>query len=145
MSALATYREDVPDDGTLDDLFAGTRADFETAMDDDLNVSAALAALFEFVHEVNRRLGARSISTSDAERISSFVRDIDRVLGVLSDEGETLEPALAALLEQRAAARAARDWAASDRLRDELAAHGISVEDTRDGQRWRRIAELQRG
>jgi cysteinyl-tRNA synthetase len=145
IASLAAYREETADDGTLDDLFAGTRADFEAAMDDDLNVSAALAAVFEFTHEINRRIGARSVSTSDAERITAFMRDIDRVLGILPDETETLEPGLAALLEQRAAARAARDWGASDRLRDELAAQGISVEDTRDGQRWRRMAEVQRG
>ena len=47
----------------------------------------------------------------------------------------------ASLLDERVAARAARDWAASDRLRDELAARGIAVEDTRDGQRWRRLVE----
>ena len=44
------------------------------------------------------------------------------------------------LLDQRAAARTARDWAASDRLRDELLARGVAVEDTRDGQRWRPVA-----
>ena len=49
------------------------------------------------------------------------------------------------MLEARAAARAARDWAGSDRLRDELAARGIAVEDTRDGQRWRRTVEAGRG
>ena len=49
------------------------------------------------------------------------------------------------LLDARAAARAARDWAGSDRLRDELAARGIAVEDTRDGQRWRRMVEAGRG
>ncbi len=54
---------------------------------------------------------------------------------------DDLEPELAQLLDERIAARAARDWAASDRLRDELAARGISVEDTRDGQRWRRLVE----
>ena len=49
------------------------------------------------------------------------------------------------MLDERAAARANRDWAASDRLRDELAGRGIAVEDTRDGQRWRRQLEPARG
>ena len=145
MAALATYREDADDDTTLDDLFGGARNDFESAIDDDLNVSAALAALFDFVHEINRRLDSRALSTDDAARVSTFLRDIDRVLGVLAEVTETLEPGLAELLERRAAARAARDWAASDRLRDELAAAGISVEDTRDGQRWRRMVETRGG
>jgi cysteinyl-tRNA synthetase len=145
LAALAAYHQDRENDGTLDDLFAGTRNDFESAMDDDLNMSAALAALFDFVHEINRRLDSRALSTNDAARVSAFLRDIDRVLAVLPETTETLEPALAQLLEQREAARAARDWAASDRLRDELAAAGISVEDTRDGQRWRRMAEVPGG
>jgi len=108
-------------------------------MDDDLGISAALAALFDLVRDVNRRIAARSLSGADAVRTLDALRDLDRVLGVLPDTGE---PELAAdvreLIDRRAAARAARDWAASDRLRDELAARGIAVEDSRDGQRWRR-------
>ncbi len=65
---------------------------------------------------------------------------------VLPDaEADALDPELQSLLDERAAARAARDWAASDRLRDALSDRGISVEDTRDGQRWHRIAEVSRG
>jgi cysteinyl-tRNA synthetase len=60
-------------------------------------------------------------------------------------KAEDLEPEVAALLDERAAARAARDFAASDRLRDELATHGVTVEDTRDGQRWRRSVEAGHG
>jgi cysteinyl-tRNA synthetase len=68
------------------------------------------------------------------------LRDLDQVLGVLPDAAEpALDAALAELIRLRAAARAAHDWAASDRLRDELAARGIAVEDSRDGQRWRRV------
>ena len=73
------------------------------------------------------------------------LRDMDAVLGVLPDGDPELEPDVEALLEARAAARSARDFAASDRLRDELAALGITVEDTRDGQRWRRTVEAGRG
>ena len=67
------------------------------------------------------------------------------MLAILPDEAEDLEPEVASLLDERAAARAARDFAASDRLRDELAAHGVTVEDTRDGQRWRRTVEAGHG
>jgi cysteinyl-tRNA synthetase len=145
LAALGAYREDGSDDATLEDLLDGARAAFETALDDDLNISAALAAVFELVREINRRLEARALSTADARRVVDVLRELDAVTGVLPDGVENLEPELAALLEQRAAARAARDWAASDRLRDELAGHGISVEDTRDGQRWRRAVEAGRG
>jgi len=145
LAALGAYREEGPGAPTLDDLLDGARAAFETALDDDLNVSAALGALFDLVREINRRIEVRALSTADARRVVEVLRELDAVLGVLPDAVEDLEPELAALLEQRAAARASRDWAASDRLRDELAGHGIAVEDTRDGQRWRRAVEAGRG
>ena len=145
VAALAPYREERPEDPTLDDALAGARAAFDAALAEDLNVSAALGALFDFVREVNRRIDARVLSTEDAARVEAFLRELDTVLAVLPEAAEGLEPRLAALLDERATARAAKDWAASDRLRDELAAAGIAVEDTRDGQRWRRAAEVARG
>jgi cysteinyl-tRNA synthetase len=143
--ALDSYREDRADDSTLVEVLDGARAAFGDALDDDLNISEALAALFDLVRDVNRRIEARSMSTADAGRALTLLRDLDVVLGVLDDAAADLSADLVALLEERAAARAARDWAASDRLRDELAARGVAVEDTRDGQRWRRIAETARG
>jgi cysteinyl-tRNA synthetase len=121
------------------DVLAGARARFEAALDDDLNVSAALAALFDLVRELNRRIADRSLSTADAARALAALRDLDRVLAILPDEVPGLPPGAAELLSAREAARASRDWAASDRLRDELAALGVAVEDTRDGQRWKHI------
>ena len=143
--ALDSYREDRADDPTLVEVLDGARAAFGDALDDDLNISEALAALFDLVRDVNRRIEARSMSTADAGRALALLRDLDLVLGVLDDAAADLSSDLVALLEERAAARAARDWTASDRLRDELAARGVAVEDTRDGQRWRRIAETARG
>jgi len=142
LTTLEGYGEARDDDPTLSELLDRTRSDFEAALDDDLNVSAALAALFDLVRDANRRIAARSISTSDAGRIAAFLRDFDRVLGVLPAEADALEPELAALVAARTAARAARDWARSDQLRDELAALGVAVEDTRDGQRWRRLESV---
>jgi cysteinyl-tRNA synthetase len=137
-AALATYRCDCPDDATLAELLDGTKAAFETALDDDLNISPAQAALFDLVRELNRRIDARVLSTADATRATDFIRDLDRVLGIAPVAETVLEPELQELLDERAAARAARDWAGSDRLRVALVARGVLVEDTRDGQRWRR-------
>jgi cysteinyl-tRNA synthetase len=138
LAALAAYRSDGADDATLPDLLDGARAAFEAAMDDDLNISPALAAVFDLVRELNRRIDARALSTADAGRAVALLRDLDRVLGIMPSAEDELEPELAALLAQRAAAREAKQWAESDRLRDVLAERGILVEDTRDGQRWRR-------
>jgi cysteinyl-tRNA synthetase len=145
VATLESYREARDDDPELPDVLAAARASFGDALDDDLNTSAALAAVFDLVRDLNRRVEARSLSTADASRALAALRDLDIVLGVLPDATEALEPELRALLDERQAARTARDWAASDRLRDELAGRGIAVEDTRDGQRWRRLAEASRG
>jgi cysteinyl-tRNA synthetase len=139
LAALAAYREDRDDDPTLPAALDATRAGFEAGLDDDLNVSAALGKLFDGVRELNRRMDVRSLSTADASRAADAIRALDAVLGVTAPAEAALDPQLQALLEERAAARAARDWAASDRLRDELLARGVSVEDTRDGQRWRLV------
>ena len=139
-AALAAYDNDAADDPGLPGTIDAARDAFAAAMDDDLGISAALAAVFELVRDVNRRIASRTISTADAGRALGALRDLDRVLGVLPDTREfALGAGLAELLDLRAAARAARDWAASDRLRDELASRGIAVEDSRDGQRWRRV------
>jgi cysteinyl-tRNA synthetase len=142
LAALDAYAEAQADDAGLHQLLAGTRTAFEAAFDDDLNASAALAAVFDLVREANRRIAARTLSTADAGRIAALIRDLDRVLGIGADAEDTLEPELAAILEARAAARAARDFARSDELRDVLAGHGIAVEDSRDGQRWRRLERV---
>jgi cysteinyl-tRNA synthetase len=138
LAALAAYRDDRPDDATLPALLDGTRAAFETALDDDLNISPALAAVFELVRELNRRIDARQLSTADTERATDLLRDLDRVLAIAPAVEDTLDAETQQLIDERAAARAGRDWSASDRLRTVLAERGILVEDTRDGQRWRR-------
>ena len=98
--------------------------------------SGGLGAVFELVRDLNSRVAERSLSTNDARRAAAAIRDFDRVLAVI-EEPQDLPEGAQALLDERAAARAGRDFAASDRLRDELAAIGVIVEDTADGQRWR--------
>jgi cysteinyl-tRNA synthetase len=140
-AALRGYEEATADQPELPETLDRARGAFEAALSDDLNVSAALGALFDLVRDLNRHIDARRLSTADAGRALELLGALDAVLGIAPSEDETLDPAMAALLEARAAARAARDWATSDRLRDELLAAGILVEDTRDGQRWRRASE----
>ena len=136
VAALDGYTQEQDNDATLDGVIGSARESFKAAMDDDLNASGALGAVFDLVRELNRRIDARSLSTSDAARGAAALRDFDSVLGVL-DVPEALPKGAQELLDKRAAARAARDFATSDRLRDELAALGVTVEDTRDGQRGR--------
>jgi cysteinyl-tRNA synthetase len=145
VAALTAYREDRPDDASLAGVLAEAERAFDEALDDDLNVSAALAVVFDLVRDLNRRIDSRSLSSADAASALGRLRALDEALGVLPDAADELDEETRRLLEARATARANRDWAASDRLRDELAERGIAVEDTRDGQRWRRQLEAARG
>ncbi len=145
VAALTAYREDRADDPTLPDALDAAREAYGTALDDDLNASAALGALFDLIRELNRRIERRALSSIDAVRALDCLRDLDRVLAVLPETEAELDPAIERLLAAREAARSARNWGESDRLRDELAGLGVVVEDTRDGQRWRRTAEVVRG
>ena len=145
VAALAAYREERSDDPELAAVLRIADEAFGAALDDDLNISAALAAVFDLVRDLNRRIDDRVMSTTDADRALAVIRSFDEVLGVLPAVDEDLDEESRRMLDERATARANRDWAASDRLRDELAERGIAVEDTRDGQRWRRQLEAARG
>ena len=145
VAALAAYDGPGPDDPGLPAALTRARDAFGDALDDDLNISAALAAVFDLVRDLNRRIERRALSTGDAGTALAALRDLDRVLAILPDEPAEVDPTIAGLLEARVEARASRDFAASDRLRDELAALGVTVEDTRDGQRWRISVEVPHG
>ena len=143
LAALEAYQEERADAPDLPGELEAARTRFEAALDDDLNVSAALAALFDLVRALNRHIAGRALSSADAATALAFLRELDTVLGVLPDAVEDLPAGAADLLAARAAAREGRDFAASDRLRDELLALGVAVEDTRDGQRWRRLEAVR--
>jgi cysteinyl-tRNA synthetase len=122
-------------DGAVDDDLA---AEFRTAMDDDLQTPAAMSVVFRAVTEGNTAFDAGDRSRAGV--LATTVRDLAGALGlelegVVDDE---LDAATAALVEQRDAARAARDWAAADAARDALVAAGWVVEDTPDGTKIRR-------
>jgi cysteinyl-tRNA synthetase len=110
---------------------------FQDALDDDLNISGALGVLFDKIRETNRAL---DLGKLEADAASSWLRwwaRIDRVLAITAEEG-SVPPEIAALADARMQARLAKDWRKSDELRDELAAQGWDVRDTKDGQKLTR-------
>lgn len=109
---------------------------FEDAIFDDLRISQALAALFGLMRAVNPGLVDRTVSGADARQVLDVLRAMNRVLGVLRFDPDDEDPAVEALVEERERARAAGDFERADRLRDELLARGVAVEDTLDGPRW---------
>jgi cysteinyl-tRNA synthetase len=112
---------------------------FEDALDEDLNISGALGALFGTIRETNRALDLDNLDRTEANSWLQWWKRIDRVLAV-SEEEAALPPDIAALAEARMQARLAKDWRKSDELRDELAARGWEVRDTKDGQKVTRRA-----
>jgi cysteinyl-tRNA synthetase len=119
---------------------AKAREHFVEAMDGDLNTSAALAVLFEFVRTAYQQDSRRALSPGDAQSAADFIHEFDGVFNILPVESEQLlDDAIAAQIEARQAARKRRDFAEADRIRDWLASKGIQLEDTRDGVRWKRM------
>jgi cysteinyl-tRNA synthetase len=117
-------------------LAGEARASFEAALEDDLGVPAALAALFTLRDRVLKdepAPGAAAAALAFLERANS-------VLGVIDLEEQGLDDGVESLIEARNAARAARDFAESDRIRDELLERGIVLEDGPSGTTWRRTS-----
>ncbi|KJK03600.1 cysteinyl-tRNA synthetase [Pseudomonas sp. 21] len=117
---------------------------FGAAMDDDFGTPEAVAVLFEMVREVNR---LRDSDSAAAAALAARVRELGALLGVLQlDADEFLQAGAAgkvdaaqveALIQARLDARAAKNWAESDRIRDELTALGVVLEDGKGGTTWR--------
>ena len=119
--------------GTLPGWARAAETRFEAAMDEDLNVSAALAALFDAIREGNAALDAKALDAAGAAAARDLFRRWDGALGVLEKPAEAIPPAVQTLLDRRQAARAAKDWKQSDVLRDEIAVLGWIVKDTPKG------------
>ena len=134
----------------LPELAAQALADFEAALDDDLNIAEAWSALFVLVREANAELdkAAEQPAAADADAALDAVESLDRVLGVLElaeqERGavsEELRSWVEERLAERASARAAKDYARADAIRGELAEQGVEVEDTPAGSRWRLVRQ----
>ena len=114
-------------------------ADFEAAMDDNLNTSVALAALHNLVRETNTALAHEVLCTEDRSQVLHIIDNFDTVLGIFGEVKELiLDEEIEKLIEERQAARHNRNFARSDEIRDSLAEKGIILEDTKDGARWKR-------
>jgi cysteinyl-tRNA synthetase len=116
----------------------GLITQFTEAMDNDLNISAGWAAVFEWVRETNRRLAENSVSPPEAAAALAAWNKVDQVLGVGAAPEAEVPAEIQALLEQRQAARKAKDFARADALRAELKGRGWVIEDTPRGARVKR-------
>ncbi len=117
--------------GTVSALIGKASDAFASAMDDDLHIAEALAAVFEFVKEANKVVD--DLGKVEAAALVAFLEELDSVLGVLDREEETIPPEVAALAEERKAAREKKDFQKSDELRDRIASLGYTISDEKDG------------
>ncbi|CAN5529371.1 cysteine--tRNA ligase [soil metagenome] len=123
----------------LQEKIRGFLQDFETAMDDNLNTSVALAALHNLVREVNSALANETVLTEDRSFILHILDKFDSVFGIFGEKSEEiLDNEIEQLIEERQDARRNRNFARSDEIRDLLAEKGIILEDTKEGVRWKR-------
>lgn len=112
---------------------------FEAAMDDDLNTADAISVIFELVKFSNSTTGEAS-SKAYCEALQGTISKLCDVLGIIVEqEKELLDADIEALIEERQSARKNKDFARADAIRDELAARGIALLDTREGVKWKRV------
>ncbi len=123
----------------LDETAVIAQKRFEAAMDDDLNTAAALAAVHDMVREVNTAMAEGPLAEEEQSAILDAVAKFDAVLGIFGPEDDgILDAEIEDLIAERQAARADRNFARSDEIRDLLLEKGIVLEDTKDGVRWKR-------
>ncbi len=130
-------------DGELgDDLKAmldKRQAQFIEAMEDDLNTADAIASVFELVKDINTKIIAENSNKAECEAAAKLFDELCGVLGIVYNrKTENLDDEIEALIEQRTQARKDKNWALADKIRDDLKAQGIILEDTAQGVKWHR-------
>ena len=129
--------KDIPDDEELIKKLNGHREQFITAMDDDLNTADGVAAVFELVKDINTSILDKEVSKNVCQTAAAVFDELCDVLGILYNrKNNDVDSDIEALIEERQQARANKDWATADRIRDELKAKGIILKDTPQGVTW---------
>jgi cysteinyl-tRNA synthetase len=121
------------------ELIERSRKRFEEALDDDLNTAEALAAIHDFMREINSAMNRRAVKAGDQKAAIELIDRFDSVFNIFGEvKQEYLDSEIQALIDERQAARAAKNFARADEIRTQLTSMGILLEDTKDGLRWRR-------
>jgi cysteinyl-tRNA synthetase len=119
-------------------IVAAAREAFANAMADDLNISEALAAMFDLQRNANRLADSGDLTAAGAEQVLAVYRDFDRIIACLEVDVIREQPSapaeIVALAEERAEARKNKNFAESDRLRDEIAKRGFQIKDIPGGK-----------
>src|SRR3954447_3332338 len=114
---------------------------FRDSLNDDLNTAEALAAVFEYVRDVNSAMDAGGFRAGNVEDALAFLKQFDAVFDVLAPTVQTNQigdSEIESMIEERAAAKKAKNFARADQIREQLLEQGIIIEDTKSGVRWKR-------
>jgi len=130
-------KQDVSGDGEV--KIEEFKKRFEDAMDDDLNMPLALAAVFDFVSTVNKAMEEKKISKKNLKEVYKQMLEFDKILGILEHKKEKIPKEISELAKQREEARKNKDWKTSDKLRDEIKDRGYLIEDTPSGYRIKKL------
>ena len=123
---------------SIQDLNASVLQSFERAMDDDLNAAQALAAIFDWVRDLNTAGAEGKILEEDRSAALSVMEKMNEVLVLWRPPRDNPDEKIRQLIEERNQARKARNFALADRIRDQILGMGYIIEDTKDGVRWKK-------
>ncbi len=127
------------DDTELAQRTAAVRDAYREALDDDLNLPLGIGLVFDHLREANAAIDAGRLGPLNRSALLALMDDVDAHLDVVRVEEPGLAAEVERLIAERESARKARDFARADRIREDLRARGIALEDSRDGVRWRRV------
>jgi len=133
------YEPAAGDDQALVARIAEVGGAYREALDDDLNLPQGVGLVFELIREANAALDENKVGEKGRSALLGLISEVDGHLDALGGEEPGLADEVERLIAEREAARAAKDFARSDRIREELKQRGIALEDSREGVRWRRV------
>lgn len=135
--SIKNAKTDIADDNEILALIDSRKEQFINSMDDDLNTADGIAAVFDLVSDINTKIINKEVSKNVCQKAADMFDELTGVLGlVYNRKSNDINDDIEKLIEERQQARANKDWATADRIRDELKAQGITLKDTPQGVTW---------
>lgn len=135
--SIKNAKTDIADDEKILALIDSRKEQFINSMDDDLNTADGIAAVFDLVSDINTKIINKDVSKNVCQKAADMFDELTGVLGlVYNRKSNDINDDIEKLIEERQQARANKDWATADRIRDELKAQGITLKDTPQGVTW---------
>lgn len=135
--SIKNAKSDIADDNEILALIDSRKEQFINSMDDDLNTADGIAAVFDLVSDINTKIINKEVSKNVCQKAADMFDELTGVLGlVYNRKSNDINDDIEKLIEERQQARANKDWATADRIRDELKTQGITLKDTPQGVTW---------